>query len=207
MESSSGGSNSGSNSQKIWRKLWGLNAPNKIKVLLWRACNSFLPCLGELKQWKLCENSKCGGCGSAMESVLHVLWECSFAQKVWSRTFLSKVCKVWKENSFFDLFAHVGMVANGDDLEWFGVICWRLWQWRNDRVHGRFTGNVVAFFTAVECWWEVWRGSWKKDEKGLNSNESNVNKGVKERWRLPSPGRIKLNVDGGLDQKNGLFGT
>ncbi|XP_004308590.1 PREDICTED: uncharacterized protein LOC101299621 [Fragaria vesca subsp. vesca] len=50
-------------------------------------------------------------------------------------------------------------------------------------------------------------GSWNRDGKGLNSNESNVNRGVKEKWKLPSPGMIKLNVDGGLDQKNGLFGT
>ncbi|KAL6185165.1 hypothetical protein ACLB2K_041300 [Fragaria x ananassa] len=39
--------------QNGWRKLWGFQLPNKMKVFMWRACNNFLPCNVELKRRKI----------------------------------------------------------------------------------------------------------------------------------------------------------
>ncbi|XP_062005722.1 uncharacterized protein LOC133722879 [Rosa rugosa] len=73
-----------------WRRLWGLQLPNKIKVFLRRACIGFLPCAAVLRQRRVCNSAMCGACGFRDESVLHALWECTVARQVWKCTFLAE---------------------------------------------------------------------------------------------------------------------
>lgn len=82
-----GGSRFGSSSLdasfKVWKSIWRLKMPNKVKALVWRACffiNSTLPFF-ELR--KIRDNGVCFICNNAEETVLHALWECTHARQVW----------------------------------------------------------------------------------------------------------------------------
>ncbi|XP_062005812.1 uncharacterized protein LOC133722992 [Rosa rugosa] len=108
----------------------GLAVPNKVKLFLWRACHSFLPCVERLFKRKVCSHDECGRCGRASETVLHCLWECPKSQKVWKKTWLRGFVKHWKELSFTDLVLHVAAVGSQNELELFG-----LWQIELSRVH------------------------------------------------------------------------
>ncbi|KAL6219921.1 hypothetical protein ACLB2K_007679 [Fragaria x ananassa] len=66
---------------KVWKRLWGLKLPNKIKIRLWRACCGFLPCASVLQRRRICVDGRCKGCGFKDESIMHALWECALARK------------------------------------------------------------------------------------------------------------------------------
>lgn len=60
----------------FWRRLWGLNLPNKIKSFTWRVCL--------LRQRQVIDKARCEACGLGEESSGHVFWERGKAQEVWS---------------------------------------------------------------------------------------------------------------------------
>ena len=69
----------------IWKSIWKLECPGKIKHFLWRACKNILPtnfCLARRKMSKWDGYAWCG----EKESSSHVLWDCKVATKVWKES-------------------------------------------------------------------------------------------------------------------------
>jgi hypothetical protein len=58
--------------------------PNKVKHLVWRACNNSLPSKLNLFCPHVVEDPLCTVCGQERESVTHILWECPLARNVWA---------------------------------------------------------------------------------------------------------------------------
>lgn len=135
--SSSGSGHVNSNSINIWSLIWDLLVPNKVKLFLWRACHAFLPCVERLFKRKICSHSGCGRCGEGEETVVHSLWCCRVAKKVWKCTFWRGVYKSWQISSFADLFGLVAMEGNIKNTELFALICWWFWKDRNEVFHGK----------------------------------------------------------------------
>ena len=80
MEESSSGQNKG----LIWKRLWKLHLPNKIKIFGWRACHDILPTKKNLAQRRIIGDSVCELCQQGSESGIHVLWGCGVARDVWA---------------------------------------------------------------------------------------------------------------------------
>ncbi|KAL6125577.1 hypothetical protein ACLB2K_073633 [Fragaria x ananassa] len=134
---SSSGEKGETNSNSVWSIIWGLSVPNKVKLFLWRACHAFLPCVERLFKRKVCSSDICSRCGGASESVLHSLWACRIAQKVWKCSWLAGVVKLWKFQSFSDLLHRVAMEGTNKELDLFELVCWWIWKCRNDTIHVR----------------------------------------------------------------------
>ena len=60
----------------VWRKIWKLHIPNKIKVFVWRALHDILPTHENLVHQRIVEDGTCELYQEANESILHVLWDC-----------------------------------------------------------------------------------------------------------------------------------
>ena len=58
MEESSSGQNRG----LIWKRLWKLHLPNKIKIFGWRACHDILPTKENLARRRITRDSVCELC-------------------------------------------------------------------------------------------------------------------------------------------------
>ena len=67
----------------LWRTIWSLQVPNKIKNLVWRACRNSLPTKETLVRRTIIENPTCDHCKHDPESALHALWNCSKLDVVW----------------------------------------------------------------------------------------------------------------------------
>ena len=80
------GSSTSSAYTKIWKVLWNLNIPNKIKVFGWRACADILPTRVNLVQRRVLTDDKCSICLREPENTIHVLWECAAVQDIWARS-------------------------------------------------------------------------------------------------------------------------
>lgn len=70
----------------------------------------------------------------------------------------------------------------------------------------RKEGCVIECLEAAWNWWEVWRRCWEVNLSNENL-EQRSNQERWEEWIKPWTSMIKLNVDGGLDQKKNMFGT
>ena len=67
----------------LWKRLWKLQVPNKIKHFIWRVCNNALPTKCNLKQRHIADSDVCKLCNDAPEDALHALCFCSYVALVW----------------------------------------------------------------------------------------------------------------------------
>ena len=66
----------------LWKLVWQLHCPNKIKHFLWRACKNIISTNFCLASRKVTLDNSCGYCGGC-ESSGHALWDCYAAAEVW----------------------------------------------------------------------------------------------------------------------------
>ncbi|XP_065615736.1 uncharacterized protein LOC136061642 [Quercus suber] len=71
--------------RSLWRLVWSLNCPNKMKQFMWRSCRNILPTKHRLKSRGVDIEVGCDFCGIC-ESVEHVLWGCKFTAEVWGES-------------------------------------------------------------------------------------------------------------------------
>lgn len=65
----------------LWKPVWKLKCPNKIKHFLWRACKNIIPTNFCLASRKVTSDSSCGFCGD-YELSGHALWDCGVVAEV-----------------------------------------------------------------------------------------------------------------------------
>ena len=68
----------------IWRKIWSLRLPEKIKIFSWHACINGLPVLTNLAAKGIQTSYVCSIYDEEPESLIHALISCDFALSVWS---------------------------------------------------------------------------------------------------------------------------
>ena len=69
---------------QLWKGLWSLKIPNKVKNLVWRACHNSLPTKENLVHHTIITSSTCDQCFKASESPLHAIWLCPKLDAVWA---------------------------------------------------------------------------------------------------------------------------
>ncbi|XP_023892982.1 uncharacterized protein LOC112004977 [Quercus suber] len=67
----------------LWKRLWSLKVPNKVKNLLWRACRNAMPTKANLVRRTIINDPLCERCRAAHETPLHALWTCKELDIVW----------------------------------------------------------------------------------------------------------------------------
>ena len=70
-------------SKALWKFIWILNVPPKVKLFTWRMCKKGLPMHYNLSKKGMSVNSFCFRCALARELVCHCLWNCPFVKPVW----------------------------------------------------------------------------------------------------------------------------
>ena len=70
--------------QALWKKIWTLKTPPKVKMFVWRACSNILPTRENLHGRKMKIDPQCEICCQKPESIGHLLWECPLARNVWA---------------------------------------------------------------------------------------------------------------------------
>ena len=71
-QADSGSSSDNSNMTSLWKVLWGLQIPNKVKHFAWRVCKNILPTLSNLKRRGIVGSNLCKERRMGCESSGHV---------------------------------------------------------------------------------------------------------------------------------------
>jgi ribonuclease HI len=185
---------SGSLQSTIWKKVWKLNVPPKVRNFWWRVIHNFLPSKSELKRRHIEKESHCEVCGNSDETVFHVALECPVAKMFWAE---AKI--VWGF-SVPRLHPVTWMVDMINHKEAARLVCgvWSLWTGRNARRHGRKVwkpGEAVRYVARLV------------DEMAtLKVNKTVAPKPQAHRNR-PEVDWVKVNSDAAFDAGSGTGGS
>ena len=82
----------------LWKNLWLLKLPAKIKIFAWRACVNGLPTMENICTQGITTSNECPICGKELETTHHALLHCEFANLVWN--FQSDVPQMIQRNKW-----------------------------------------------------------------------------------------------------------
>ena len=116
-------------SNSVWKGIWKMSTPGKIKHFLWRACSDALPTKSNLLKRKILEKDTCQFCAKEPENISHALWECELLHQVWQPKFN------WVDRSQVScssFLALVGLIQTKPQLlNLFTTTAWSIWCRRN----------------------------------------------------------------------------
>jgi hypothetical protein len=99
--SSTNGKGGASNIKQItedWKHIWKVNAPEKMKIVLWRLAHDCLPTGQQLLCRHIPVSDACCYCGQ-METVVHAILKCQYVTEIWRE--MKKWCGIKRKlNSF-----------------------------------------------------------------------------------------------------------
>ncbi|ONH95057.1 hypothetical protein PRUPE_7G049300 [Prunus persica] len=168
----------------FWRKVWSQEVPQKILYFNWRAIKNYLPCRSNLLKRKIISEDSCPICNVNSESVIHALWSCPNAQKVWKKVLFKEVFTGLNFSNYGDLFEIATMYLSKYEIN-------------KTVIEGRSCAQDVIFNRAHHLAGEY--GSLVKGEPNLI-----VEKPTK--WSPPPAGKYKLNVDAAFIPETGVGG-
>jgi len=113
----------------LWKRIWSLSVPCKVRNFLWRAYKNIIPTLNNLKHRCVVEDSKCSLCAQHDEDVIHALWSCPAFVQVWNED------PQWsfRGQNIFPVFSHliIHVFELGCSAELFAMQIWTIWFRRN----------------------------------------------------------------------------
>ncbi|CAN1163690.1 Putative ribonuclease H protein At1g65750 [Linum perenne] len=71
--------------RKLWKWLWQLDLPPKIKFFLWRVCRNALPTKVGLLSRRCGSSSVCLTCNADNETLEHMLFHCTVSMAIWGQ--------------------------------------------------------------------------------------------------------------------------
>lgn len=173
---------------KLWKKLWCLHLPAKVKIFGWRACINGLPKMENLFLRGISTNNTCLVCKKDLECIQHALLGCEFAKMVWNHWQDTPLTFHHSRLSFLDSALYLIINKTVEDLELFFASTWAIWYNRNQIIHNK------AGFSSKQVWQTA--QSTMEDFTEAATTDLSFRRLVPSKWEPPSPGFYKINVDG-----------
>lgn len=183
--------------EPIWKLIWSLYVPQKIKMFLWKACNGALPVKAALFRRHITPDATCPHCNSATEDIPHALLGCEWTGEVWHHSQLqfdssqaaAMPLKDWI--LFMDSLLSNQNETHHENLAIMAHYLWGIWKERNDcHFQGRATQPLA---TAVK----IKARLVPIDDPTVQSRAAalSTKRIYSAPWTLPPPGTLKLNTD------------
>ncbi|KAA3480599.1 reverse transcriptase [Gossypium australe] len=168
--------------RKLYKKLWLLNLPTKIKIITWKITWNFLHTKVNLQHKKLVDDPSCRRCREQVETIDHLFRECPVAVEIWSTLLL--------QNVLLNFNSHTCRI--------FCCAFWAIWGDRNSRIHDKkvSTGTEIGNFII----------NYIAELDGLESKKS-TKIGRMQSWRHPPRESVKINFDGAFDGHNNTLAS
>nr|KYP35123.1 Putative ribonuclease H protein At1g65750 family [Cajanus cajan] len=179
----------------LFKQIWKWHGPERVRVFLWRVAHeSLLTNFCRVKRG-MSSDSTCGECRQAMETTLHVLRDCPYAQEVWNKTCrglaLMQAFRGNLENWLLkNLFRSQHLRPDWSFR--FGITLDSLWHRRNRAV---FQNLVISSDQLVA---EIQARIAPTLSRDFNQDLGSGSLYRNTEWTYPSTGTLKLNCDGAV---------
>jgi len=159
-----------------------------VRVFWWRVLHEFLPAKQILWRQHIEPVAFCEVCGDPVESIRHVLVDCTVAREFWKHIRVATGTKLPRLNSVAWTADLLLGVCSKRDRAFILPGMWRLWMMRNKRRHGEQAWSLYqavtwARDTAFDLWTLAHPDCQPENGRGL------------QRWRPPNQGWTKISVD------------
>ncbi|CAN1760045.1 Putative ribonuclease H protein At1g65750 [Linum perenne] len=137
-------------SDNRWKEIWRWEGPQRIRHFLWLAAQNKLLTNEERCRRHLATSDECGGCNSAIESVIHVVRDCPVAKEIWY-----ELLGVNSNHEFFQIAESDWWEKYIADKSWasiFGITTWTLWKIRNERIFEGKAQTKASIVARCKFW-------------------------------------------------------
>ena len=175
----------------IWKHIWELTVPSKVKHFLWRACNESLPTKKNLFRRQVIRTATCDGCREETEDSVHALWGCQVVKETWWEAIQDRN-QLWERfQSFRDLLIRIFNIGAPFLAERFAYVAWSLWNKRNAiRTQSHYLPYSMIYSDAVDRLNEY--------HSCLDHHANEVPHPPLVKWQAPTKDLYKANFDGAL---------
>ena len=113
----------------VWKLVWGLSVPNKVKNFLSRACWNAMPAKVSLRKRMILAFDICDHYNREPKSILHALWDCTELAQI--REALPEFD--FHRSHYFSNISDLILYAQleGKNLEKLAMLLWKIWYHRN----------------------------------------------------------------------------
>nr|XP_027100913.1 uncharacterized protein LOC113720151 [Coffea arabica]XP_027101109.1 uncharacterized protein LOC113720465 [Coffea arabica] len=161
---------------QMWNTLWSLNIKHKIKIFIWKCIQGALPVKATVNRRTGVGDPICKMCGSAQETVEHLLLNCPHTENIWKASpiqwdgakeqqgdFKRWWLRISEARHRTEGMEHIGLTAN---------ILWQVWKERNKREfeNATFDPPFKSIRKAHSEWLEQQQIEYK--EKGESTDET-----------------------------------
>ncbi|CAN6679920.1 unnamed protein product [Malus baccata var. baccata] len=183
----------------VWKAIWKLEVPPKLRHFLWLTVHNCLPTYEALSRRRSSVSSTCPICLRHAETIEHLFFTCPWVEPIWfggamtykidrdaSHSWVDWLSGVWSDSFAFSSQANWVQT-------YIAYTCWFIWKTHCDFVFNKVTINpskvVFAIFSAV--------GYFLDANAVLGVSRSGGSGGVVpvSRWCAPSSHFFKINVD------------
>jgi ribonuclease HI len=188
-------------SNPVWKKLWNLEVPSKIKIFGWRVLHGIIPCRGVLANRHIGNQGGCPICSLQCEDIKHMLFKCTRAEDIWRKLGI-------REKLYEDIEAdRSGSVVIQDiimrggrlnELNAIGVselvltAGWYIWWERRQITHGESVQTTPRSAMSILAMTTNYMKSNRKEKEAK-----------KEGWKKPMEGKLMINIDAAFDIDSG----
>jgi ribonuclease HI len=177
----------------VWKIIWKLKVPSKVKKFIWRALHGILPLKSILINRHIGDSGECPICHLDAEDILHLLFKCEPAKAIWESMGLSSFITdaMVTDRSGSGVLEHIFRLPDNlpsgfsvvELKELVAVTCWYLWWIRRRRTHGDSVPPIYRCKLSILA---------------ISANAAKVSKPPSTesiKWSKPDPRWLKLNVD------------
>ncbi|KAG7547813.1 Ribonuclease H domain [Arabidopsis suecica] len=160
----------------IWKAIWALNVPPKLKHFWWKIIHNALPVADNLAHRHIKITTNCLFCNEGTESIIHLLFQCRVAKEIWE---LSPICispgQLERATSllqiFQDLISSKGKSGFKDHL--FPFIGWRIWKARNDLLYSNRRWAIPDIIHQALLDFSLWKNA-QTESKRLHLDKNHA---------------------------------
>ena len=130
-------SSSGGPRRSLWRSIWGLEVPPRIRLFGWRVGVGALPTKRNIARRVRGFDMKCAWCGHHEESDVHALFACPMAEEIWQASTFNY--HLWRAGplTMKEYLLRAAETLDSLRLGEFVAVMWEIWTERNRIIFGQ----------------------------------------------------------------------
>ncbi|CAN6555765.1 unnamed protein product [Malus baccata var. baccata] len=191
----------------LWKSVWKLKVPPKIRTFMWKTLHEALATMKNLYIRRSSPSPICPLCNSQDESIEHLFLFCPWVEVVWFGGMLNLRPIRQHVSSWASWLMQMGAAENGsaevriNRISYIAFTCWHIWksrcefQFNNQAIYPSRVVDAVS--RSVSAYQE---STFRQSSPSLLIHSS-LGEGVQ--WSPPNQGVIKINVDASWEARTG----
>ncbi|CAN1787615.1 hypothetical protein LINPERHAP1_LOCUS17719 [Linum perenne] len=141
--------------RKLWKWLWHLDLPPKIKFFMWRICRNALPTKVGLLSKRCGFSSTCLSCNADDETMEHMLFHCHVSRAIWEQDMPLLHLPTADQHAKSWLSSIATSVSQVTATQ-IGFTLWYIWKMRNELIFQDISPSVSDISVRKSCELQQW---------------------------------------------------